>query len=488
MSVRVSVVLAVAFVLGSGVFFGVLVGQPAHDQLVRVPWGHFVVVSGIALTALGLAGLTALAAIRYGDARLIALSLSFLSAAAFFSVHGLATPGFLVDAEYTAAVGFSARMALLLGAAFLALSSVDLPGRFARAVESHGRSILLGWSGVLGVYAVLALLFPASIPPRIMSEQLFLRGTLVLTSAAALLACGRYLAAYRASGLAIHGSAALAGALLLEAQIAMHFGATWRLSWWTYHAQLLGAYGAILGGVMVEVARGRGAIETLRGMTLPEALTEIEARFSPTVRALAETLEVRDPYTHGHGRRVAALAFYAAEHLGLPPREVRGIVEGALLHDLGKIGVADSVLLKGGPLNDAEFGQIRQHPAVGERLLITSLSGAVERGVVRHHHERLDGGGYPDGLEGDSIPLGARIVAVADVYDALRSNRAYRRAWTREATLELLTAESGSHFDPACVEAVLAVAERFEAEFRPEASEQRVAEGFDEHGDVLRAA
>lgn len=462
----------IAFAVASMGAFLLLSNSPAHDHLLQVPTGHVIVVSAVALAALGLAAVSAGAAVRLREVRLVVLSLSFLSASGFFSVHGLATPGFIVGAEYFSVVGFSARLALLAAALFLALGSVDLPARLARLVERHSAAIVLAWSGVLAVYAVLGLALPESIPPRLMSEELFLSGTLVVVVLACAYAAWRYIEAYRASGFAIHAAAAIASVLLLEAQVAMHFGTLWRLSWWVYHLQLLGAYGAILGGVWLEAARGRGALEALRGMALRDALVQVEAGYSPTVRALAAALEARDPYTHGHGRRVAALAFYAAEHLGLRPREIRGIVEGALLHDLGKIGVSDAVLLKNGPLTAQEFTEIRRHPEVGERMLVTSLSGGVERGVIRHHHEWFDGRGYPDGLAGDAIPLGARIVAVADVYDALRSNRAYRRAWTRERTVGLLRTEAGTHFDPACVDAVLAVAERFEAEFAPEEAEQ----------------
>lgn len=462
----------IVFALTSMAAFLLLRNSPEHDHLLQVPTGHVVVVSAVALAALALAGVTATAAVRLREVRLVVLSLSFLSASGFFSVHGLATPGFIVGAEYSSVVGFSARVALLFAALFLVLGSMELPGRVTRMIEQHAPAIVVGWSALLATYAVLGLAFPESIPPRLMGEDAFLRGTLIVVVLACAYAAWRYLEAYRVSDFAIHAAAATACVLLLEAQVAMHFGALWRLSWWLYHAQLLGAYGAILGGVWLEVVRGRGALEALRGMALRDALAQVEAGYSPTVRALAAALEARDPYTHGHGRRVAALSFYAAEQLGLRPREIRGIVEGALLHDLGKIGVSDAVLLKNGPLTTDEFNEIRRHPEVGEQVLVTSLSGGVERGVVRHHHEWFNGRGYPDGLEGDAIPLGARLVAVADVYDALRSNRAYRRAWTRERTTELLRAESGSHFDPQCVEAVLAVAERFEAEFSPESAEQ----------------
>jgi HD-GYP domain-containing protein (c-di-GMP phosphodiesterase class II) len=226
--------------------------------------------------------------------------------------------------------------------------------------------------------------------------------------------------------------------------------------------------------VSAELFRGRSAVDALDRLSLRDAISQIEAGFSDSIRTLAASLEARDPYTHGHGRRVAALAYYAGRELGFSPRRLRAVVSGALLHDVGKIGIPDAVLLKAGVLTDDEFALIKSHPDAGERLLLIAGPGAVERAIIRHHHEWFDGSGYPDGLRGQAIPLEARLVAVADVYDALRSNRSYRPAWSRARTVELLRAETGTHFDPRCVESLLRVADTFEREFEPETAQQRM--------------
>ena len=141
------------------------------------------------------------------------------------------------------------------------------------------------------------------------------------------------------------------------------------------------------------------------------------------------------------------------------------MAQGALLHDVGKIGIPDRILHKIGKLTADEYAVIQGHPAHGDSILAEAFAGSVERAVVRHHHERFDGRGYPDGLAGEGIPLEARIAAVADVYDALRSARAYREAWERDDGLDLIRSEAGQHFDPDAVDAFFAVVDRWEAKF-----------------------
>ena len=166
---------------------------------------------------------------------------------------------------------------------------------------------------------------------------------------------------------------------------------------------------------------------------------------------LANALEAKDPYTRGHSARVAQLARQLALRMDLPSSMAETIAQAALLHDLGKIGVPESILRKSGPLTDDEWEIMRRHPVTGAQIVAPLEffdDGAI---IVRHHHERLDGSGYPDGLTGDGIPLGARIVAVADVYDALTSSRPYRPRWSHEDALEHLHRESGRTLDPRVV-------------------------------------
>jgi len=161
--------------------------------------------------------------------------------------------------------------------------------------------------------------------------------------------------------------------------------------------------------------------------------------FFQTLTTLAETIDLRDPYTAGHSRRVAAYSRVLAIDLGLPPDVVRTIEHAALLHDIGKVGVPDAVLFKNGPLDDEERLLIRGHPVIGARLLADVPAMCDIHPCILHHHERYDGRGYPDGLAGMEIPLGARIIAVTDAFDAMTSDRPYRVGLVAEdAIVELL--------------------------------------------------
>ncbi len=159
--------------------------------------------------------------------------------------------------------------------------------------------------------------------------------------------------------------------------------------------------------------------------------------------SLALTIEMRDPYTEGHCQRLANYASSLGERLGLPDADLEALYLGGFLHDLGKIGIPDSVLLKPGPLSEQEFGIVRQHPVMGARLCGGLRSLRRVEPIIRHHHERLDGTGYPDGLAGDAIPLLAQVMSIVDIYDALTTPRPYRAALCHDAACAALASEVG---------------------------------------------
>ena len=182
----------------------------------------------------------------------------------------------------------------------------------------------------------------------------------------------------------------------------------------------------------------------------------LEELFLASIQSLAEALEVKDPYTHGHSLRVAKYSTVIARTLGLDADVVRQIELGGKVHDIGKIGVRESVLNKAGPLTDDEYQHIMTHPVVGWRILSPLLADMpMALTVVRSHHERFDGRGIPDGLAGVDIPLEARIAAVADTFDAMTSERPYRPGVPLPATVKELRRCSGAQFDPDVVDAFL---------------------------------
>jgi putative two-component system response regulator len=186
-------------------------------------------------------------------------------------------------------------------------------------------------------------------------------------------------------------------------------------------------------------------------------------RAEAVITTLALTIEARDPYTLGHCDRLSRYAVAVGEALGLDHEMVRALRLGGYLHDLGKIAVPDGILLKPGPLDPIEQERIRAHPGAGSDLVLGLRSMELVRPIMRHHHEKWDGSGYPDGLKGEAIPLGARIISVVDVFDALHTERPYKAALSRSEAVSLLIRETDAgYWDPKVVETFLEILRHYE--------------------------
>lgn len=205
-----------------------------------------------------------------------------------------------------------------------------------------------------------------------------------------------------------------------------------------------------------------GARMALRMLTRirAHAQTATKDLMNGLVHSLNAVLDAKDAYTAGHSERVARIAVEIGKQLGLSPAILGDLFLAGLIHDLGKIGIRDEVLWKSGALTVAEFDEIRQHPVIGERIVAAIEPFRRLCPAVRHHHERFDGTGYPDGLSGEAIPLLGRVLALADTLDAMMSPRRYRPARSPQVIDAEIAAESGKQFDPGIVAAFMAVRDK----------------------------
>ena len=221
-------------------------------------------------------------------------------------------------------------------------------------------------------------------------------------------------------------------------------------------ALLLGAFDYLekpvdleeLAGVARRALRKDASPLHTRAAAAMEAGTQAKRAALDSVRALARAVEAKDPYTRRHSDQVAHYAVNLAQAMGLPQATIQSIQTAALLHDVGKIGVPDHILTKSGPLSGQEFEYIRRHPALGADILANITVFGEEAQLVRHHHERWDGKGYPDSLAGEASPLGARIIQVGDCIDAMLMERTYKSGYSPQKMIGELSRCAGTQFDP----------------------------------------
>ncbi|MEP6908821.1 MAG: HD-GYP domain-containing protein [Actinomycetota bacterium] len=408
---------------------------------------------GVGLTALA-ASLAAIAltvvGARQRDGRTVLVGTAFSVMAALLALHGIATPGVLFGMN--GVVAFTGGATLPVGAAVLALAA--LPAlrrpRSMRPLLVLQAALL---TAILGLGA-LGMLIPNLVPnvPAAGSPAaltLLVVG-LTLFALLALRALRTFLFTRRRADLVVAVGLVWLASAVPPAMLLNYM----ELGWWVGHAFEL--VGLVIVGVPVALdlkrpAQSRALVGDVCGSDLVAAE---EAFLGAQVRALTLCLAQKDEYTEEHTRRVALRAVQVGEELGLTGGRLRALATGALVHDIGKLSVPDSILKKPGPLTDEEFAIIKRHPEWGDKVLVDLGFGEAVRHLVRDHHERLDGSGYPHGCDGSLISFDARILAVCDVYDALISRRVYRDAWPEERAVALLREESGTSFDPKCVSAL----------------------------------
>jgi len=419
-----------------------------RDQVQLSSETHFwsVVLSSLLACAAGVA--LSYGGARRGDARAVLVGTAFTVMASLLLVHGFASPGFIV--EMNGVVSLTGAATLPVGGVILALSAHP----YARSPRAVVPLLWLQAGLMVAVVALglLALWLPDLVPsvpePASPAAVLTLVAGLAFYGLLALRALHTVLLTRRLADLGVFvGLVWLAGALV-PALTQSYLD----LAWWLGHG--LEVAGVLLVGAPVAAdlfrsSPSRPLAGDLRGK---EIVSSEEAFLGSQVGGLVRLLAEKDEYTEGHTRRVALLAVEVGEELGLPPARLRELATGGLLHDIGKLSVPDEVLKKPAALDEDEYVLVQKHPVWGDALLGRLGFSQRVRTLVRDHHERLDGGGYPHGAT--ALSLETRVLTVCDVYDALRSDRVYRAAWTHERAIGLLREEAGTAFDPRCVAAL----------------------------------
>ncbi|WP_424950681.1 HD-GYP domain-containing protein [Deinococcus sp.] len=433
-------------------------------ELFRV---HAALVGAVAVLAVLMTAATFAVGLRQRNVQVVLLSLASGSLGLVYAVHGLASPEAgapgisplsampgmpgMPGSGYSAASPLAAQLGALLTAFWLALSALPSDSAALRGLFRLRSVLLLGWLGGLAGLATLLLLVPER-ADRLLDFPADRLLVVVATLTLAGVAAWRHWQSWRYSRFPLQLGVVYAAMWLGGAQLILAVGPAWTLSWWIYHLLLVGVTAAIVGGLVMQGHRPEVPLGTvLRGLWNNRPDDLLAAGISRSVQQLVLNTETHDPYTAGHSYRVALHALRLARSLGYGPEALRAITQGGILHDIGKLDVPTVILNAPGKLTPQEWSLVQAHPLHGyDRCRVLGFL-PEELGIIRSHHERWDGMGYPDRLAGTEIPELARLLSIADVYDALTSKRSYRDPWSHERANAYLREQAGVSFDPVLV-------------------------------------
>lgn len=429
-------------------------GSPAEDSHAVYVF-HFWIVLLTTAVAGGAAGWLSVIGARRRDSRAVLVGVAFSAMALLLFLHGLATPDVLLQeqpGDQTALLAFAGGATLPVGGMILALAAWPPVLRSESVVAllrlQAGVLVAIAAAGTVGMLNEDIL--PTQPEAGSAIALALLAIGVALLGAVAWRALRTFILTRRASDLLV-----VCGMCLLAVSLgaSLTFEA-WTVGWWAAHALELAGIALVGVPVATDLVRGNPSRPLAGDLSVVELVRQEEAYLGTRVRALMLALGTKDQSTEGHTRRVAELAVRVGEELGLPRARLRALAIGGLMHDIGKLQVPDEILKKPGPLDDHEYDVVKHHPEWGDQLARElGLSVRIRR-LIRHHHERLDGTGYPDGKVSEQLDLDVRILTACDVYDALISRRVYRDAWSPAQALRTLDAEEGTAFDGRCVAAL----------------------------------
>jgi len=443
---RLLPVLAIA--AAAGLVPALLFAVTAGGHVMIAPFVHVVVV-GVAgaLAAVAAVALSVIAA-RANDGRVVLLGMAFSVMAMLLVIHALSTPGAWLPGN--GLMQLTAAVSVPVGAALLAASALPALSR-----ARHARTLVYVQLGVLGALVsvgAVALVRAENIPVVPQPGSAGARLLFVLGAAALGVLAWRAGRTYLLTRRSLDLLVTIGLVWLIAAQYGLLAYEMMDTGWWVAHVFDVAGIGLVCVPAALDMRYATASRPLVGDLRAAALVADEEAFLGSHVRALMLRLAAKDPSTEGHTRRVATLAVQVGEQLGLPERRLRLLALGGLLHDMGKLAVPDHILNKPAPLSDEEFDVIRLHPVWGRELL-SELGGfpPLVLGLVESHHERLDAGGYPHRPPAGELGLEVRILAVADVYDALTDARIYRPPWPPAQAIKLLADEAGRAFDSSCV-------------------------------------
>ena len=370
-------------------------------------------------------------------------------------MHGLLTPGHVHDA-FTAALVRSPWLSTLVAAIFAAASVLPLPGVSNRE-QIRKPWLIFGVVTALSLgYIALSLVSPNWLAGFPTQDDWFQKTLAAITISLFAIAAWHYWESYRFSRVTSQLAVPVGIVLLAEAKVSLTFGTTWYYSWWMYHILFLVSFSVILGGWLMEWRRSRdlGTIAAL--VSTRGALKQLKRGQPAQIIGLADQIESYHLDTSRHVDRVTTYAYAVGREMNLRALELRELALGGQMHDVGKVLVPYRLLAKPGRLTQDEFEIIKRHTVLGEDLLreVPDLHSIAT--IVRHHHERFDGAGYPDGLAVHNTPLASRLISVVDAFDAMTAGRPYQDAVSVDDAVAEIERCAGGQFDPDAVRAFLA--------------------------------
>ena len=420
---------------------------------------HLIVVSSIAACALVVALVSTSAAANADHPGPVWLATGCVTLGLFFFCHGLVTPG-VSGRPNNMWVARTPYLAITCFAVALVLASRPRSAAASQLAARHPWALLGTAMVVVSTITAVLVADPTSLHGArpIPNENRLMWIVAAIDGGLLAIAALVHWRRWRLGRDPVQYALVLAASMGAAALLSLRVGQVWRLSWWDYHGFLLAGFAGAVYAVWIRYRRTRAVDRVLASTFETDPMVHIVEGYPDQLRELVRAVEKKDAYTHGHSQRTALVAVQLGLRLGVDEDTLRAIARGAYLHDVGKIGVPDHILNKPGALTPDERTVIETHPQLGHDLVAPAAVLRESLAAILHHHERVDGTGYPHRLSGSRIPFIARVVAVADVWDALTSDRSYRAGWPPAEALAHLRAGAGTHFDTVVVEAFLSLA------------------------------